>query len=746
MAATQMRDVLQQLRRTVLLQDSANLTDAQLLHGFTTRRDEAAVAALVRRHGPMVWNVCRRILRDYYDAEDAFQATFLVLVRKAASIASRELLANWLYGVAYQTAWKARATTAKRRAREKQVEVMPEREIVQRDLWRDVRPVLDQELSRLPQKYRISIILCDLEGKTRREAARQLGVPEGTVAGRLARARTMLAKRLARLGWSKSGGALAAMLAQNAASASVPASVACSTIKAATLFAAGQAAAGAISANAGALAEGVLKTMLLTKLKIATAALALVAVLGAGAAALTQQTRADRPPQQASRERAQQVSRERERPAEIAAPTKPADPPAPDKKVQAEAPAKEKKDPENHPAQSKNDSVWHWGVVVGAVDAGRSTITLADNDFNRQRDLAGKTFTVAPDATIRIDFKPGKLAELPAGAFLNLGVYADQQTAWNIDAQGPCLGGCGGSEVKAVDAERNTITYHDKAMAEVAGKTFTVAKDLEIVIDGKRAKLADLPVGAFVNVTLSVDRQTALQVTAQGPQLGDCGGSLVTAVDPVGNTLTFDSKAGADVAGKTFTVATEAWIMIDGQRGKLAELPAGSYVNVRLSVDRRMVVGVTAQGPPVPCDCGGSLVKAVDTEKRTITIADSARAEVAGKTFTVAADANIFIDGNKGTLSDLPPGSYVDLRLGVDQKSARHVNAQGPTAPLGILKAVDVEKSTVTVGNKTYPVVKGVKILISGKPGRLAELPTEANVSFLRMCVDQKTVSAIFVD
>src|SRR5262245_42904641 len=114
MATSQMSEVLQQLRRAVLLRDGAGLTDGQLLEGYLSRRDEAALAALVRRHGPMVWGVCRRVLRNHHDAEDAFQATFLVLVRKAAAVVPREMVANWLYGVAHRTALKARATTANR--------------------------------------------------------------------------------------------------------------------------------------------------------------------------------------------------------------------------------------------------------------------------------------------------------------------------------------------------------------------------------------------------------------------------------------------------------------------------------------------------------------------------------------------------------------------------------------------------------------------------------------------------------
>jgi RNA polymerase sigma factor (sigma-70 family) len=275
-------EAVQHFRRAVLRQDSAGLSDGQLLGRFIERRDEAAAAALVRRHGPMVWGVCRRVLRNDHDAEDAFQATFLVLVRRAASISPREMVGNWLYGVAHQTALKARAMMAKRRTREREVTAMPEPKVRPQDPWDDLQTVLDQELSRLPEKYRAAIVLCDLEGKTRKEAAQQLGVPEGTLAARLVRARTMLRGRLARHGLAVSGGALATILSQNEATAGVPTAVVSSTIQAMSLSAAGNAAAtGAISAKAAILAQGVMRAMLFTRLKgVAAVLLALAAAVG----------------------------------------------------------------------------------------------------------------------------------------------------------------------------------------------------------------------------------------------------------------------------------------------------------------------------------------------------------------------------------------------------------------------------------------------------------------------------------
>jgi RNA polymerase sigma factor (sigma-70 family) len=269
--------VIARLRRAALLRDVAAVGDGELLGGFIDRRDEAALATLIERHGSMVWGVCRRLL-SHHDAEDAFQATFLVLVRKAASVVPREMVGNWLYGVAHQTALQARRSAARQSAREVQVPVMPDTEAVQQDQWADVQPLLDQELSRLPDNFRAVIVLCDLEGRTRKEAACQLGCPEGTVAGRLARARAKLAKRLTARGVTLSGGALAAVLSQNAASAGVPNSVVSKTISAASNLAAGQGAAtGPVSAKVAALTEGVLKAMIMSKLK---AVVAVVLVLG----------------------------------------------------------------------------------------------------------------------------------------------------------------------------------------------------------------------------------------------------------------------------------------------------------------------------------------------------------------------------------------------------------------------------------------------------------------------------------
>jgi RNA polymerase sigma factor (sigma-70 family) len=266
--------VVDHLRRVVLVRDGNGLPDGQLLESFLARQDGAAFATLVNRHGPMVMGVCRRILGNPHDAEDAFQATFLVLARKADGVVPREMVGNWLHGVAYRAAAKLRAANARRRTREKQVTTMPETAAPRhKSEWTELRPLLDHELSLLPDNYRAAVVLCDLEGKTGKEAARQLGWPEGSLASRLARGRKLLARRLTRRGVALSGGALAALLGRGGASAAVPESVA---------SAAASHAAGPASARVISLAEGVIQAMTLTKLKTVTGTL-----LAIGAVALT---------------------------------------------------------------------------------------------------------------------------------------------------------------------------------------------------------------------------------------------------------------------------------------------------------------------------------------------------------------------------------------------------------------------------------------------------------------------------
>lgn len=281
------RPLARQLYAAVLRSAEYAPTDQELLAKFVAERDEECFAEIVRRHGAMVLSVCRRVTGQPQDAEDAFQAAFLVLARRAAQIGRPELLGNWLYGVAYRTALEARA--ARRRVKEQQaVSAVPEPASPEpAEDTADLRRVIDEELARLPDKYRAAVVLCDLEGVSRKDAAERLRVPEGTLSSRLAHARKVLASRLSRRGVSASGAVIATTLARDAGAATLPTAVVHSTARAAARFACGGAVPPeVVSSQVTTLTDGVIKAMIVNRLRLTLGAGILVAgLLGLGAAA-----------------------------------------------------------------------------------------------------------------------------------------------------------------------------------------------------------------------------------------------------------------------------------------------------------------------------------------------------------------------------------------------------------------------------------------------------------------------------
>jgi RNA polymerase sigma-70 factor (ECF subfamily) len=272
------------------------LPDGQLLDRFVTRREAAAFEALLRRHGPMVLGVCRRVLSDPHDAEDAFQATFLVLVRKAASIAKRQSLSSWLYGVAYRIAVRAKHRAHQRRIYERQAVNRPIADPADEVLWRDLRPVLDEEVNRLPEKYRAPVVLCYLGGRSYADAARELGCSKGTIALRLEKARDRLRRRLTRHGIVLSVGVFAALFAGRRVLAPLPAALAEATSRAASRWATGgRAAAGAVPASAASLAEAAVSALAWAKVKVAVAAVLAAGIVGGTAGTILHRALEDRP-------------------------------------------------------------------------------------------------------------------------------------------------------------------------------------------------------------------------------------------------------------------------------------------------------------------------------------------------------------------------------------------------------------------------------------------------------------------
>jgi RNA polymerase sigma factor (sigma-70 family) len=285
--AAGLNNVLKHLRKVAAAENAEQLSDRQLVERFVAESDEAAFAALVQRHSGMVLNVCWRVLQNDSDADDACQATFMVLARKASSIRKKDLVASWLHGVAYRAANNLRTENVRRLAREGQAAASksrPKSEVT----WREVQTILDEEIQRLPEELKGPVLLCYLEGKAHNEGAQQLGWSLTTFRGRLERGREVLRKRLTQRGVALSGALLAAVLSEKAASAAVSGSFLSVLVKGAL---ATETTKGVVSA----LAQGVMKAMLITRLKTITTVVLVATLIAFGGGLLIQQMAAGQP-------------------------------------------------------------------------------------------------------------------------------------------------------------------------------------------------------------------------------------------------------------------------------------------------------------------------------------------------------------------------------------------------------------------------------------------------------------------
>jgi RNA polymerase sigma factor (sigma-70 family) len=278
----QLQPLINRLLHTVG-RDGGQISDAQLLGRFVLAQDEAAFESLLWRHGPMVLALCQRLLPNRHDAEDAFQAVFLVFFRKAHSISRRDCVAAWLYKVAYRITVKVRAQAANRANDVSPVESLPAPELPDAVLAADLRATLDDALSRLPEKYRLPLVLHYLEGRTVQQTAQEIGCPPGTVSGRLNRARELLRRRLTRRGVVLPGAIVSAVLARAGKAAALPAVLTSATLDAVRLPAGGPVAAGTGSATARALADSAVGRLSIPRWKSATLVLLVLGLAGLGA-------------------------------------------------------------------------------------------------------------------------------------------------------------------------------------------------------------------------------------------------------------------------------------------------------------------------------------------------------------------------------------------------------------------------------------------------------------------------------
>jgi RNA polymerase sigma factor (sigma-70 family) len=294
MSSSALADGIRHLRGQLAAHERHAESDEQLLHAFLSRRDDSAFAVLVRRHGPMVLHVCRRVLGHEQDAEDAFQAVFLVLARNAASLRNKTLLASFLHGTAYRTAMKAKQSAARRRKHEGRTPARPQADPAEELSWREVRALLDEEIARLPAKYHIVFVFFYLENLSRAETARRLGLTDAAVAKRLAEARKRLAQRLTRRGVELTAVLAATSLATPSASA-LPAGLMASTLKVVLATTAGEGLAGVVSASVAELVKDAATTMMVSKAKIATIVFLSLSLLGGAGVWLNAQPKATVP-------------------------------------------------------------------------------------------------------------------------------------------------------------------------------------------------------------------------------------------------------------------------------------------------------------------------------------------------------------------------------------------------------------------------------------------------------------------
>ncbi|MBN9120145.1 MAG: sigma-70 family RNA polymerase sigma factor [Planctomycetes bacterium] len=628
------------------VRDSADHGDGELLARYRHHRDQDAFRSLVSRHGPMVLGVCRRVLRDFHAADDAFQATFLVLAKKADAVRPSDRLAPWLCGVAYRTAMKARGRAFRRQQVERAYAAEArERTAAPSDGTADLLPVIDEQLNALPEKYRMPLVLCGVQGLNKAEAATRLGLPEGTVSSRLARAREMLRDRLTRRGLVVPAALLGAILTPNALHATVSPALAASAVE----VTGGVAPA---SPTVLALTQEVLRSMSLLKLKALCAVAMAVGLAGGGFGLYAVHADEKKPGG--------------EKPA-VEPAEKPGEKPA--AKPDGEKPKPAASDGEKKPAKPDGEKKpgMKSGGKVASVDAKESTIVLA---IKGDGGVVEKLFPVAPDAKVTIDGKDAKLADVPknaAAAFVAApGKEGQLPRITELRVTGSVVGGV----IKEVTAGEIALENEKKPQA------FKVAADTKVTVNGREAKVTDLKAGDKVVVTLRADESTALSVATGAKGDGEKPGvknpklsGKVAAVDAPARTVTLAAKGEG---GKVIVVrlTADAKIVADGKTAKIGDIPIGVVATFSLVAAKdgqpREANEVVVAGPTF-----GGTVKQIDTT--TVTVGT----EKNDRVLKLAAGGKVLIGEKEGKLADLKVGDKVIVTLTSDESAATQIQSGG---------------------------------------------------------------------
>jgi len=459
------------VRKLAAIEKRRDDSDQELLRRFLDQRDEAAFAALVERHGPMVLAAGKRVLHNDHDAEDVLQATFLLFARKAGSIRRAPSVGSWLYGVAYRLALKLRAQTARQRTQERRIINQSSSEDGLEVTLKELQSLLDEELHKLPEKYRAPILLCCLEGKTRDEAALELGWKVGAVKIRLERGRELLRKRLLRRGVSASAVLLSSFLAPSTAAA-VPLRLTAATVEASIKFAAGETAAEIASSTALTLVQTTLRTLAFARIRTLIGAGAALGLLGLGLAfAIVGHSL---PKQTANNHRLVAIK----------------------KSEQSDMVAAFPAGPEETAGQQQPGPTIRG--TLASTDLAKRTITV------RRGEQKNQTFS-ANEAKVLIDGREVTLDDLKTSWRVALEISRDESSVRIIRVEGPTVTGT----VHNVSVADGTITV-------LHGDNGRSASSFP-VMENVRAELSRTTIGSRITLRLTLDRKNVVQIISAAP-------------------------------------------------------------------------------------------------------------------------------------------------------------------------------------------------------------------------------------
>ena len=636
MGQSQLPGVIHYLRRLAVPAKTMTMPDAALLQRFVCEHDEAAFELLVWRHGKMVYGACRRILTDSHLAEDAFQATFLALARRASSIRANGSLGAWLHRVAYRMALHLRSDALSRASRETSLNSVTEFASITGSSadpsataeWRDICLVLDEEVNRLRDCYRLPIVLCYFRGMSNAEAARELGCPVEAIESRLSRGRQRLRAGLTRRSLAMSAGAWTILATQAEAAPAVSTLLLSITVRGAVNYAATYAGSTVLSSQVIQLTEGVMRSMFVSKLKVAAVIVLALGIAGGGFGAWRHAAVADDQP--AAKQAVQQKS----------------------------GTANEKTAVSYVQGQVKKIDVAGRKITI---ESPMFLTALADGTLQRTDsiylNLINQNQWLNPPANIILanpagNVFPYPLADLRGTISSTLnpipGVIYDPVLP-HITAPYTLI--------PNLNTRQSLFLWHsglaqNNLVAQAQPTDHKLAAKVEVLVDGRECKLDELTEGTTVCLTIDATGQV-IRIQADGSTMN----GVVESLEARKASMTIEHYENK----YTYYVAKDVTVTIDGQRANVGELKKGMPVKMKFSAVRRLdIIDIQAEGPTVEC-----ILKTANSWSSTITIRLQQQ-HLTIPDLSLTPNAKVMIKGKEGRLDDLKAGSTISVRMTAD--------------------------------------------------------------------------------